>query len=144
MTAASNYLENKVLDHVLKYSTAPYVAPTTLYVALFTATTGLETNAPTAEVLVGSVGTATGYVRQTIAFNSASSGSSANTSTVTFPTATYDYGTITHVAIVDHVSNTTWGSNVNVLWHGAVTTTKTIGTGDTFSISSGNLTVSLD
>ena len=142
MTAASNYLENKVLDHVLKYSSAPYVAPTTLYVALFINTSGnaatnLEAGTLTDEVVVTSPTTL--YARQPITFATASSGSSATNATVTFPTAGAAFGTITHVAVVD---SATRGAG-NVLFWGAVTTTKTIDTGDTFSISSGNLTVSL-
>ena len=133
MSAASDYLELKVLDHVLKYSTAPYTAPTTLYLALFTATTGLETNSPSAEVSTSG----TAYARQAVTFATASAGSSSTNATVTFPAATANFGTITHVAIMDA---STAG---NVLFHGAVTTSKTIETGDTFQVSSGNLTVSL-
>lgn len=141
MSAASNYLELKVLDHVLRYSAAPFVAPTTLYVGLFKNTSGnaatnLESNDKTDEI---SATAPSAYARQTITFNAASSGSSASAATVTFPTAGNSWGTITHVAIMD---GGTAGAG-NVLFWGAVTTQKTIDTGDTFSISSGNLTVSL-
>ena len=134
MSAASNYLELKVLDHVLKSPGSAYTAPTTLYLALFTANTGLETNSPSAEV--STVGTA--YARQAVTFATAASGASSTNATVTFPAATANFGTITHVAVMDA---STAG---NVLFHGAVTTSKTIETGDTFQVSSGNLTVSLD
>jgi hypothetical protein len=133
MSAASDYLENKLLDHVLKYSTASYTAPSTVYVALFTASTGLETNSPSAEISTS----ATAYGRQSITFATASGGSSASNATVTFTAATANWGTISHVAIMDA---STAG---NVLFYGAVTTSKTIETGDTFQISSGNLTISL-
>lgn len=141
MSAASNYLENKVLDHVLKYSTAPYTAPSTLYVALFKNSSGNTATNLEAGTLTDEIPTAgsTSYARQTITFASASSGSSATNATVTFPTATASWGTITHVAIMN---GGTAGAG-DVLFWGAVTTTKTIDTGDTFSISSGNLTVSL-
>jgi 2-keto-4-pentenoate hydratase len=145
MSAASNYLELKVLDHVLRYSAAPFTAPTTLYVALFTNTSGnaatnLEAGTLTDEVVVTSPTTL--YARQPITFNAATGtnpASSASAATVSFPTAGAAFGTITHVAIVD---GATRGAG-NVLFWGAVTTPKTIDTGDTFSISSGNLTVSL-
>ena len=133
MSAASDYLENKLLDHVLKYSTASYTAPSTVYVALFTASTGLETNNPSAEISTSS----TAYARQSITFATASGGSSASNATVTFTAATSNWGTITHVAIMDA------STSGNVLFYGAVTTSKTIETGDTFQISSGNLTISL-
>jgi hypothetical protein len=133
MSAASDYLENKLLDHVLKYSTASYTAPSTVYVALFTASTGLETNSPSAEISTSG----TAYGRQSITFATASGGSSASNATVTFTAATANWGTISHVAIMDA---STAG---NVLFYGAVTTSKTIETGDTFQISSGNLTITL-
>ena len=129
--AASDFLENKVLDHVLRYSAAPYTAPSTLYVGLFTASTGLETNSPSAEV------SGNGYARKTVTFAAAASGSSASNATVTFDAATGTWGTISHVAIMDSLTTG------NVLFWGQVTTSKTIESGDTFQISSGNLTISL-
>jgi hypothetical protein len=134
MSAASNYLENKVLDHVLK-NTA-YTQPSTLYVGLFTNTSGnaaanLEAGTLTDEVSGGS------YARKTAAFSAASGGSASTSATITFDAATANWGTITHVAVID---NSTSG---NVLFWGAVTTSKTIETGDTFQITSGNLTISL-
>ena len=140
MSAASNFLENKVLDHVLRYSAAPYTAPSTLYLALFNNTSGSAAANLEAGTLTDETGTSgTAYARQSVTFAAASSGSSATNATVTFPTATANWGTITHVAIMD---NDTEGGG-NVLFWGAVTTAKTIETGDTFQVSSGNLTVSL-
>jgi hypothetical protein len=147
MSAASNYLENKILDHVLKFGNGSltvnagsgYAPPATLYLALYTASPG-EAGSHANEVLVGSGGTATGYVRQSVTFATAASGASATNATVTFPTATYNFGTISHVAVVDSAT----AAAGNVLFYGAVTTSKTIETGDTFQVSSGNLTISLD
>jgi hypothetical protein len=129
MSAASNYLENKVLDHVLK-NTA-YSQPSNLYIGLWTADNGLESGTLTAEVSGGS------YARKAVTFDAASGGSAANAATVTFDAATANWGTITHVAVMDALTSG------NVLFHGAVTTSKTIESGDTFQISSGNLTISL-
>jgi hypothetical protein len=81
----------------------------------------------------------TAYARQAVTFASASGGSSATNATVTFTAATANWGTITHVAVVD---GATAGAG-NVLFWGAVTTSKTIETGDTFQVTSGNLTISL-
>lgn len=131
MSAASDYLENEVLDHVLQGAGGAYTAPSTLYLGLWTADDGLESGTITSEVSGGS------YARQSITFATASGGSAASNATVTFPTATANWGTITHVAIMD---NSTGG---NVLFHGSVTTSKTIESGDTFQVSSGNLTISL-
>jgi hypothetical protein len=129
MSAASDFLENALLNHVLR-NTA-YTQPSALYVGLFTATTGLEENNPTAEVAGGA------YTRKTIAFGAASGGSASNSATVTFDAATANWGTVTHVAILDAATSG------NVLFHGAVTSAKTIETGDTFQISAGNLTITL-
>jgi len=137
MSASSDYLEIKLLDHVLGNTT--FTQPANIYVALFTASTGLEANNPSAEVSTSG----TAYVRQSVSFAAASSGSCATDATVTFPVATATYGNVTHIAIVDHATNTTWGSNVNVLFWGQLTTSKQIDTSDQFVISSGNLTVTL-
>ena len=136
MSAASNYLENKVLDHVL--TATSYTAPTTRYLALFTNT---STNAAAnleAGTLTDEVSTSgTAYGREAVTFAAASGGTSATSATVTFDAATANWGTITHVAVMDAETSG------NVLFWGAVTTAKTIETGDTFQVSSGNLTVSL-
>jgi hypothetical protein len=136
MSAASNYLENKVLDHVLRVTS--YTQPSGLWLALFTNTStnaaaNLEAGTLTDEISTS----ATGYGRKTVAFAASSSGSSATSATVTFDAATANWGTITHVAVMDA------STSGNVLFYGAVTTSKTIETGDTFQVSSGNLTISL-
>ena len=140
MSAASNYLENKLLDHTLRYGTAPYVGVTTLYLALFNNTstnTAANLEAGTLTDETGTSGTA--YARMPVTFAAASGGSSATNATVTFPAATANWGTITHVAVME---SGTAGAG-NVLFWGAVTTSKTIETGDTFQVTSGNLTISL-
>ena len=152
--AASNYLENKLLDHVLRYSTAPYAGSGTVYCALFSGTaatvlTALESGTSSTS---GSgnwgfyeITSASTYARQAITFgNAAASGSISNTVTVTFPVATNDYNntatsgsTVTCLAIMD---NLTAG---NVLFYGQLTVSKQVSSGDQFTISSGNLTVQL-
>lgn len=137
MSASSDYLELKLLDHVL--GNTAYTQPSNIYLALFTADTGLEANNPTAEVTTSG----TAYARQALSFANAASGAASTDATVTFPIATASYGTVTHVAIVDHVSNTNWGTGVNVLFFGQLTASKQIDTNDQFVVSSGNLTVTL-
>ena len=140
MSAASNYLENKLLDHTLRYGTAPYTGASTLYLALFNNTSGNAATNLEAGTLTDEVSTSgTAYARKTVTFAAASSGSSASSATVTFDTATASWGSITHIAVMD---GGTAGSG-NVLFYGAVTTAKTIDTGDTFQVSSGNLTIAL-
>lgn len=141
MSAASNYLENKVLDHVLRYGTAPYTAPSTVYLALFTGTAATTLDNLEAGTLTNEVSTSgTAYSRKAITFDAAASGSIDNASPgVTFDAATASWGTITCVALMD---GGTAGAG-NVLFYGQVTTAKAIDTGDTFSVSAGALTVSL-
>jgi hypothetical protein len=140
MSAASNYLENKLLDHTLKYGTAPYTGASTIYLALFNNTsTNTAANLEAGTLTDETSTSGTAYSRKAVTFASASSGSSATTATVTFDAATANWGTITHVAVVD---GATAGAG-NVLFYGAVTTSKTIETGDTFQVTSGNLTISL-
>jgi hypothetical protein len=139
MSAASNYLENKVLDHVL--TATAYTQPSR-YLALFKspvseAGTDADLEAGTLTNEVGTSGTA--YSRQSVTFAAASSGTSATNATVTFSAATASWGTITHVAVMD---GDTEGAG-NVLFWGRVTTAKTIDSGDTFQVTSGNLTISL-
>lgn len=136
MSAASDYLENKLLDHTLR-NTA-YTAPSTVYVGLFTANTGLETNNLAGAAEISTSGSA--YARTAATFgNAASGGSISNSASVTFPTATSNWGIVTHIAIVD---GNTVGSG-NVMYYGALTTSKNVTIGDTFTINSNNLTVTL-
>jgi hypothetical protein len=136
MSAASNYLENKVLDHVL--TATSYTAPSTRYLALFNNVSGqaaanLEAGTLTDEISASG----TAYARKAVTFAAASGGTSATNTTVTFNAATASWGTVTHVAVMDQASGG------NVLFWGAVTTSKTIDSGDTFQVTSGNLTISL-
>lgn len=137
MSAASNYLENKLLDHVL--TATAYTQPSR-YLALFTGTAATVKANLEAGTLTDEVSTSgTAYARKAITFSAASSGSTSNSATVTFDAATASWGTVTCVAVMD---GDTEGSG-NVLFYGEVTTAKTIDTGDTFQVSSGNLTISL-
>jgi len=123
----SNYLENKVLLHV--FGATAYTAPATLYVGLFTSDPG-EGGTGT-EVSGGS------YARQTIAFTVVNNQAS-NTAAVEFPTATASWGTVTYAAIYDAVSGG------NLLAYGALTTSKTIASGDVLRIPAGDFDINLD
>lgn len=128
MAEFSNYLENKILDHVLK--NVSYTSPTTVYVGLFTTD---PTDAGTGtEVSGGS------YARQVLSVTTASAGIVTSSGDVTFPQATANWGTISHIGILDALTSG------NLLMHTALTTSKVIETGDILKVSSGNLTVTLD
>ena len=125
--SVSDYLETKVLDHV--FAGTAYTAPTTLYVALFTAAPS-DSGGGT-EVSGGA------YARQTIAFTT-SGDTTSNNAAVEFPTATANYGTVTHVGIYDA---STAG---NLMAWAALTSSKTIETGDVLRIPSGDLDITLN
>lgn len=136
MGSFSDYLENKVLDHV--FGATSYSAPATTYVALFSAAPS-DSGGGT-EVSGGS------YARVALTNNTtnwpnASSGSKSNGAAVTFPTASADWASgsnLTHFGIFDA------SSNGNLLGWGALTTAKPVLNGDTASFAIGALVVTLD
>jgi hypothetical protein len=134
MSAASNYLENKVLDHTLR-NTA-FSQPSALYLAVFKNTSGNAATNLEAGTLTDEI-SGNNYIRKSIAFNAASGGTSASTATVTFDAATGDWGTVTHIAIMDAETSG------NVLYWGALTTSKLIESGDTLQFVANNITISL-
>jgi len=132
MPAFSTYLADEVLDHTL--GTAAYTSPT-VYLALFT------TN-PTAagtgdEVALLDDTDPTGYGREAITFNAASSQEADNDGDVEFGPALFAWGTITHVGLYDA---STAG---NLLYFGELTTPKTVGVGDSLKLADLGMTVTL-
>ena len=128
MAELSNYLENALLDHVLRSTS--YTSPTTVYVGLYTSDPGDDNS--------GTECTGGAYARQELSVTTASAGVVTSSADVTFPQATDDWGTISHIGILDAVSSG------NLLMHTELTTSKTISTGDVLKISTGSLTASLD
>jgi len=153
MSAASNSLENHILNGTLRGYATAYSAPTAanIKLALFSGTAS--------DVLValeqGTSATTTGnwgryeintgsYARTQITFGTdTTTGSIANTANCTFPTATADYNntnsdgaTITCIAIIDE-------GRSQVMYYGLLSNSKEILNGDTFQVATGNLTISL-
>jgi len=127
MAAMSNYLENAVINAVLRNTT--YTSPATVYVALFTTD---PTDANTGTECTGS-----SYVRKAMTFGAPSNGVSSNSSAVEFDQATTSWGTITHMGLYDA------STSGNLLFHGALTASKVIDTGDVFKFASAALAVTL-
>lgn len=127
MSAMSDYLENALVNAVLRNTS--YTSPATVYAALFTTATD-DANGGT-EVAGGS------YARTAVTFGIPSNGVTSNSGTVTFPTATASWGTVTHFAIMDAA---TAG---NRLFHGALQVTKTVDSGDVFTFPTSNLQITL-
>ena len=134
MSAATNRLELELLDHFFSNGNTPAAyTPDTLFLALATAVSDAEAGSFT-EVTGGS------YARQALAgkFGTvASSGAISNDANIQFPTATGDYGTVTHIVIMDALTSG------NALIVQQLASPKVVETGDTFVVNSGNLTVSL-
>lgn len=128
MAEMSNYLENAMINAVLRNTT--YTSPATVYVALFTTD---PTDANTGTEVSGNA-----YQRTAVTFGAPSNGVSTNSGAVTFPTATGSWGTVTHIGIMDA------STSGNLLFHTALDTSKTITSGDIFTISTGNLSVTLE
>jgi len=133
MAGKSDYLENKILDFLL--GGVSYTPPTTLYIALFTV-------APT-DAGGGTEVSGEGYARvavanNTINFPAASNGTKSNGTTITFPTATSDWGQIVAVGIYDSATNG------NLLFWANLTTARTILSGDTAQFAAGSLVFTED
>lgn len=126
--AASNYLEDKILDHVLGKGARNLTSPANLYVSLHTAD-------PTDTM--GAAGEVSGnnYSRQSVSFNAASGGSAASSGDLLFQCIGGNWGTITHIGIWDA------SSAGNGLYYGALTASKVINDGDDFKILAGSLVI---
>jgi hypothetical protein len=129
MAALSDFAEKLVLDWLM--TTGSATRPTSWHVALYTA-------APS-DSGGGTEVSGSGYSRKTVTFAAATSpaGTTSNTGAVSFTATGGSWGTITHIGIFDAATGG------NLLWHGGLTASKTVGDGDTieFAISAIGLTV---
>lgn len=128
MAELSNYLENKLLDHVLRSTS--YTSPTTVYVGLYTSDPGDDNS--------GTECTGGAYARQILSVTTATDGIVTSSADVTFPQATDSWGTISHIGLLDAITSG------NLLMHTPLTTSRTIEAGDVIKIATGSLTASLD
>jgi len=139
MTAMSDYLEQQLVNHLFR--TASYAKPSTLAVALCTATVS-DSDTTLAGKEVANAG---GYARQTRNPSdtnwtsvAASGGYEAqNAANIDFPQATANWGTITYAAICDSATY----NGGNMLFYGALVASRTVQTGDIFRFSAGALKV---
>lgn len=131
MGSITDFLEAELLDHVFN---ASYTSPANIYLCLCTADpTDAATGASMSEVANSG-----SYQRTAISFGLAASRTVTQDANCVFPQATGSWGTVTHWAICD---NQTYGSG-NVLAHGAFASGKSIVSGNTPSVASGQITVS--
>lgn len=133
MADMSDYLEQQLLNLIFRTQVA--WKPTAIYIALFTAAPS-DSGGGT-EVSGGA------YARQQVTQLDANwnapgvGGLTDNVNEIAFPVATANWGTVTHMGIFDAVSAG------NLLFHSALTTSKTVNTDDTFKFAAGDLDVTL-
>ena len=129
MSALSDFSEKLLLDWLM--TTGSATRPTAWYVALYTA-------APS-DSGGGTEVSGSGYARQAVTFNAAATpgGTTDNSTAVTFTAAGGSWGTVSHIGIFTAL---TAGS---LLWHGAMTASKTIADGDTLEFAIGNIDLTL-
>lgn len=123
----SNYLRNALISGTVRGVT--FTAPSTVYIALYTSDPTV--NDVGTEVSGGS------YARVAATFSVPSGGASQNSALISFPQATLNWGTITHIGIRDA------SSGGNLLWFGALSAARIVNNGGIFQIQAGALTLQL-
>ena len=143
----SNFLENKVLNHVLGACT--YTPPSTVYIGLHTGASAL-TDAGNVSSEVCAVSTS--YSRVAVdnstsgKWTVATDGTKCNSSTLVFPAATADWtttatgGWVTHAGIYDCA---TAGAG-NLLFWSKLAVPKPVTCGDTLKIAAGAIVITED
>ncbi|MBA7568987.1 hypothetical protein ES708_10724 [subsurface metagenome] len=127
-------LANKLLDHVFKV--AEYTPETNIYVALFI-------SSPTDSGVAGTEVSGGAYAREVCnAWDAAAAGASQNTGVVTFTKATASWGTVTHVLLLNHLTDAPSGTNT-LIW-ATITPNRTIGIDDVAEYAAGALDITLD
>jgi len=128
--AKSDYLENKLIDHLYR-GTAMGAQAAGVYVALFTAAPtdaggGTEVaGGGYARVLVGPSNTAWNATQGgTTGASSGTGGATTNAADITFGTPTANWGSVVAFATFDAVTGG------NMLHHGAISPAKTVNNGD--------------
>lgn len=123
----SNTYETTALTWLFTASAA--TRPTAWYIALYTV-------APT-DSTAGTEVTGGSYARQAVTM-SVTGDTASNTAAVEWPTATASWGTVVAAAIVDA------STGGNIITYGALTSSKTIASGDVFRIPAGDFDVTLN
>ena len=130
MAAKSTYLDNAVLNHVLRNTAL--TSPPAVFAGLFTVapTAGTPGSVPSTSGTEVSGGS---YARVAVTFGAPSIDICTNTPTVVFPTATALWGTVVAVGIFDGSSN--------LLYFGTLSLAKIVDNGDTASFGVAALSI---
>lgn len=141
MSAMSDYLENKLVDHLFRAQAL--TAPATLYIGLLTAApsdsgggTEVSGNSYARATVTSSLANWAGTqsAGSTVA-SSGTGGQTSNNASITFATPSGTWGTVSHFGIYDAASGG------NLLFWGSLTISKTINQGDTVSFPAASLTI---
>jgi hypothetical protein len=138
MGSISDFLEDAWLDHVLK--TATYTRGTTLYV-------GLSIADPLDDASGMSEPVGNNYAREALtdaSWVAAAARSTNYNALITFNQASGSWGTISHYFICNHLSNTNWGTDVDLIAHGSLNVSKAVVNGNTPSIAAAEIVISLN
>lgn len=127
MAEFTDSMENTIIDHLLRNQA--YTPAGTTFVALFT--TATDDAGGGTEVTGGS------YVRQNAGLSAAAGGTTSNAADITFPTATANWGVVSHCALM------TLATAGTMLMHSILDASKTVNNGDTFKISAGSIDVTV-
>lgn len=144
MAALTNYLENRIIDWLLRGQS--FSPPATTYAALFTSAPsdaggGTEVSGGSyARVAITSSATNWRSTQgDTSTSSTGTSGTTVNNVDITFPAPTANWGTVTHFALFDA------STSGNMLIWGALTTPKTINNGDAApKFTAGDLSFQID
>lgn len=138
MGSLSDYAEDAWLDHVL--GTSVYTREANLYVLLSTADP-LDDASGIAEP------SGNGYARLILTdanWTTAAARSINYNALLTFAQASGAWGTISHYGICTHLTNSTFGTDVELIAHGSLNTSKAVVDGNTPSIAAAEIVVSLN
>jgi len=128
MAAKSHYLDNAILDHILRNTAL--TSPTSVYIGLFTV-------APTPST-AGTEVTGGSYARVAAGpgtWGAPALGVITNTGVYTFPTASVSWGLVVAAGVFDQASGG------NLLYFGTLASSKTVDPGDTASFAASALTI---
>ena len=144
MSALSNYMENKWVDHTCRGQAYP---PPVLYIGLLTAAPsdaggGTEVSGNAYARVKAAAGESQALTDWKSTQNdnlpsTGTGGNTTNTNAVNFPTPSAGWGTVTHFGIYDAATGG------NLLIHGALSVAKTINQDDVVSFPAGSLSITI-
>ncbi|MDP4095478.1 hypothetical protein OIN60_01555 [Paenibacillus sp. P96] len=129
LLSKSNYWKTACINAALRG--IAFTSPSQVYIALYTSD---PTDADTGQEVTGA-----GYARRAVTFSAPMlqdrRAAVSSTADVSFPIAGAEWGLITHIGIRDAVTGG------NLIYHGAVTTPRTVQTNDTLRFLAGQIKI---